>query len=189
MSRPSPRRVPLSVRHFDAAAAYAALARGSRRAFLLERCGWAGEPESACIGWGPRAIVRLDGGKLKAEGLKLPKGDNPVDALGKAIEGLGRASSGPAWAGGAIGYLAYEAAGHLEPVERRRELREEGLVMIFDEALIHDYRTKKTEFVSWRGPATAKAEAAARALRARPTLARVNGSGSLAWPPKGALGK
>lgn len=189
MSRINPRRVRLAVPGFDAAAAFAALSAGARRAFLLERCGWAGEPESACIGWGPSAVLKIVDGRLSAEGLRVPAGGNPLEALGRALEGLGRADAGPAWAGGAIGYLAYEAVRHLEPVRSRSDLREEALVMVFDEALVHDYRDGSTEFVSWRGSAPEKVEAAARALRARQAHRSMNGAAALPWPPAGALGR
>ena len=167
------RRVRLTPRAFEAAAAFQALAGGARQAFLIERGGWGGEPETACLGWGPAAVFRLSRGRLLARGARALSGANPLAALGRSLQAVLAARAGPAWAGGAVGYLAYEVVRHVEPIPARPHLAEEGLLMVFDRALMHDYRTGATELVLWdRSAAAAREEAAVveKALSASPSF-------------------
>ena len=174
------RRVRLTLRAFEAAAAFQALAGGARQAFLIERGGWGGEPETACLGWGPAAVFRLSRGRLVALGARALSGLHPLAALGRSLQAVLAARAGPAWAGGAVGYLAYEVVRHVEPIPARPHLAEEGLLMVFDRALTHDYRTGATELVLWdRSAAAAREEAAVveKALLAVVPSLRVRGEG------------
>ena len=95
-----------------------------------------------------------------------------------------RARRGPPFAGGAVGYIAYEAVRHVEPVPARAGLSEEGVVMVFDRALVHDYRSGMTELVLWGPTASGRKdeETAAKAehmlASAPPLPALGNGSGA-----------
>lgn len=121
-----------------------ALARvaGERDCFLLESCGQGGRfARYSFLGFAPRGIFTVEGGKPFLDGRALACGGDPLTALRPL---LGRAPVGreglPPLLGGAVGFVGYEMAGRFEalPPPKGAAPTPEALFLLVDDVLAFD---------------------------------------------------
>lgn len=110
---------------------FLALASRARRAFLLESAS-RGETVGrwSFLGWDPVLTVRAGPGwaeEITAGGRRELPADRPLDLLRRALAGHRAAAAPdvPPFAGGLVGYLAYDAVRWIERLPARRPLPEE----------------------------------------------------------------
>jgi len=137
------------------AAAYGALRKGAEYSFLLESAEGAEKlARYSFIGANPEAVLSFDGrlsitgkGALFSLAKKYAKG-NPVDALQSVMGHIKVCEQGgPAFFGGAVGFLSYDFVRRLENIPDKNKdplSQPEALFMLFRDSVVVDHVEGKT---------------------------------------------